>query len=136
MQYDKLYLEMARTVSQFSKAERQKVGAILVSREGKIIGTGYNGTPSGVDNKCETEDGSATVEHVIHAELNAILNATTNNLAGSKLYVTLSPCVKCASNILQKGIAEVIYTDKYRVLDGIDFLLKHGVKVTHIDSLK
>lgn len=126
---------MARTVSQFSKAERQKVGAILVSREGKIIGTGYNGTPSGVDNKCETEDGSATVEHVIHAELNSIFNATTHDLAGSTLYVTLSPCTKCASAIIQKKIKRVVYSDNYRCLAGIEFLTKHGVEVEQHQEL-
>lgn len=131
---DNLYSEIARTVSKFSKAERTQVGAILVSREGKIIGTGYNGTPIGVDNKCETEDGSSTVEHVIHAELNAIFNATTHDLEDSTLYVTLSPCVKCSSAIIQKKIKRVVYQDDYRILEGVEFLRKHGVEVEQLSK--
>ena len=134
LRHAQIYLDIAKNISKFSKANRQKVGAVLVSHEGKIIGTGYNGTPVGVDNSCEheTENGLVTIDYVIHAELNAILNATTSNLADSTLYVTLSPCITCASNIIQKKITAVVYSENYRDLSGIKFLRQHNIQVMHM----
>lgn len=123
-----IYIKIASTVAEFSKANRRKVGAIIVSSEGKIIGTGFNGTPSGVSNVCEDVD-NVTYEHVIHAEINAIFNATTHKLDGSTIFVTTSPCMGCASAILQKKIKTVIYEEPYRDLSGVEFLIRHGVDV-------
>ena len=53
IELDKVYLEMAETWSQLSKAVRKKVGCIIV-KDGQIISDGYNGTPAGYDNTCET----------------------------------------------------------------------------------
>ena len=51
---------------------------------------------------------------MVHAELNAILNARGKNLKGARLYVDLFPCNECAKAIIQSGIAEVVYLyDKY-----------------------
>ena len=52
--------------------------------------------------------------YVVHAELNAILNANGRDLRGSKLYVALFPCNECAKAIIQSGVREVVYlSDKY-----------------------
>ena len=52
--------------------------------------------------------------YVVHAELNAILNARGKNLKGARLYVDLFPCNECAKAIIQSGIAEVVYVyNKY-----------------------
>lgn len=51
---------------------------------------------------------------VVHAELNAILNAKGKDLSGCKIYVALFPCNECAKAIIQSGISEVVYlSDKY-----------------------
>lgn len=52
-EYDKTYLKMAKVLSQLSYANRNKVGALIVSEKGQIIAQGWNGTPSGMDNCCE-----------------------------------------------------------------------------------
>lgn len=129
-----LHIEIASTISKFSHANRRQVGALLVSNEGKIIGTGYNGTPHGVDNSCEDTD-NVTFDYVIHAELNCILNSTTNDLSGSTIYITDSPCIKCAASILQKKIYRVIYNKKYRCSDGVEFLIENGVEVFEYSKL-
>ena len=92
------------------------------SRYGNIISFGYNGTPSGMDNHCE--ENGITLNHVIHAEVNAVLKAakTGNSVDGSTLYLTLSPCLDCSKVILQSGIKRVVYLTKYRNSEGIDFL--------------
>lgn len=129
---DQIFLNISKNISLFSKASRLKVGAVLVSPRGRIVGTGFNGTPSGVNNACEN-DNNKTHEYVIHAELNAILNATTSDLRNSTVYLTHSPCIKCAASLLQVGIKRVVYKDEYRITDGIDFLLQHGVEITHLE---
>ena len=82
--------------------------------------------------------------YVVHAELNAILNANGRDLRGSRIYVALFPCNECAKAIIQSGIREVCYlSDKYadtmmnlvskRMLDaaGVRYTRLH----TDIDSL-
>lgn len=134
----KTYLNIAKEIAQFSYAQRRKVGAVIVSSTGRIIGTGYNGTPTGVENCCEQihNDELITYDWVIHAELNAIFNATTNNLEGSTLYLTDSPCIKCASAIVQKGFKRVFYSKQYRIIDGIQFLQDHGIEVYSLTEIQ
>lgn len=82
------YLLIASTIGRHSYAKRKKVGAILV-KDGRIISTGYNGTPAGFDNNCE--EYGKTKQEVLHAESNAIAKCakSTENSECSTLYVTL-----------------------------------------------
>lgn len=118
---DKVYLDIAETISSLSHCERSKVGAVIVL-DNNIVSFGYNGTPFGMDNCCE-RDGK-TLDHVIHAEMNAVLKAAKSgsSVKGATLYLTLSPCVECAKLILQSGIERVVYKTDYRKIDGINFL--------------
>ena len=118
---DTVFINIAKETSTLSHCVRSKVGAVLV-RDGNIISFGYNGTPSGMDNHCE--ENGVTLNHVIHAEVNAVLKAakTGNSVDGSTLYLTLSPCLDCSKVILQSGIKRVVYLTKYRNSEGIDFL--------------
>jgi dCMP deaminase len=133
--YDKAYLRIAREWSQLSYCERKKVGAIIV-RDRMIISDGYNGTPSGFDNCCEDEAG-LTNWYVLHAEANAILKVagSTQSCEGATLYITLSPCKECSKLIHQAGIKRVVYQMGYRDTEGVDFLVKAGVSVDHIEDL-
>jgi dCMP deaminase len=118
---DTVFINIAKETSTLSHCVRSKVGAVLV-KDGNIISFGYNGTPSGMDNCCERDD--VTLPHVIHAEVNAILKAakTGNSVDGSTLYLTLSPCLDCSKLILQSGIKKVVYLNRYRNLEGVNFL--------------
>ncbi len=133
--YDKAYLRMAKTWASLSHCERKKVGAIIV-KDGMIISDGYNGTPAGFDNCCETDSGE-TQWYVLHAEANAILKVakSTNNCVGSTLYQTLSPCKDCSKLILQAGITKVVYINEYKDTAGIDFLKNAGVETVHIEEI-
>ena len=53
IEYDCTYMEIAQCVAKLSYAIRNKVGAIIVSKNGQIISQGFNGTPTGQDNCCE-----------------------------------------------------------------------------------
>ncbi|MDD6671064.1 MAG: dCMP deaminase family protein, partial [Prevotella sp.] len=116
-----------------SYCERRKVGALVV-KDKTIISDGYNGTPSGFENKCE-DSNNVTHPYVLHAEANAItkLARSSNNSDGSTLYVTASPCIECAKLIIQAGIKKVVYAEKYRLTDGIDLLRQAGVEVIYLN---
>lgn len=130
---DTRYLRMARIWAENSYCKRRKVGAILV-KDNMIISDGYNGTPSGFDNVCE--DGTdTTFPYVLHAEANAITKVarSNNSSEGSTLYITTSPCMECSKLIIQAGIRRVVFTELYRICDGLDLLRKAGVEVCHIN---
>lgn len=126
---DNIYMNIAKEISKFSYAKRSKVGAIAVKNR-QIIAEAYNGTPAGWDNICEDKD-NVTKSEVLHAESNLIskLAKSTTTSDGATVYLTLSPCFECAKLLYQSGIKRVVYLEKYRKTDGIDFLEKCNVEV-------
>ncbi len=129
---DRRYLRMAAIWSENSYCVRRKVGALIV-KDKMIISDGYNGTPSGFPNVCESSEG-VTFPYVLHAEANAITKvARSNNSSdGSTLYVTASPCMECSKLIIQSGIRRVVFSELYRITDGLDLLREAGVEVVHL----
>ena len=127
---------MAHEWAKLSHCKRKQVGALIVKNR-MIISDGYNGTPSGFDNTCET-DKDTTKWHVLHAEANAILKVarSTQSCEDATLYVTLSPCKECSKLIHQSGIKRVVYNVGYSDTEGVDFLKEAGVEVEQIDIKK
>lgn len=144
--WDEYFMGVALLAAQRSKDPNTQVGACIVSGENScygsnvIISTGYNGFPIGCSDDeypWEREGSSNETKYpfVVHAELNAILNAHGKSLLGTKIYVALFPCNECAKAIIQSGIKEVIYlSDKYHDSDGSKasrrMLTSAGVKLT------
>ena len=131
--YNRKYIEIAQKISELSHAERKKVGCIIV-KDTVIISDGFNGTPTGYENKCEDADG-ITKWYTLHAEANAITKLVRIggiSAVGATLYLTLSPCKDCAKLILQSGINKVIYLEEYRDKTGIEFLQKSGINCSNI----
>ena len=145
--WDEYFMGVAALAGMRSKDPNTQVGACIVSGEnssyGKnvIISTGYNGFPCGCsDDDYPWEREGSTVNdtkypYVVHAELNAILNAHGKSLIGTKIYVALFPCNECAKAIIQSGIKEVIYlSDKYANTESTiaskKMLHSAGVKLT------
>ena len=131
---DKRYIRMASIWSENSYCQRRKVGALIV-KDKMIISDGYNGTPSGFENVCE-DDNNVTKPYVLHAEANAITKiARSNNSSdGATMYVTASPCIECAKLIIQAGIKRVVYSEHYRLEDGIELLTRAGIEVFFVDT--
>ena len=129
---DERYLRMARIWSENSYCKIRQVGALLV-KDKMIISDGYNGTPSGFPNICEDET-DHTFPYVLHAEANAITKVarSNNSSEGSTLYVTASPCIECAKLIIQAGIKRVVFSELYRMADGLKLLEEAGVETVHI----
>ena len=130
---DRRYLRMATIWSENSYCQRRQVGALIV-KDKMIISDGYNGTPSGFQNLCE-DDNNVTHPYVLHAEANAItkIARSNNSSEGATLYVTASPCIECAKLIIQAGIKRVVYSEKYRLEDGLELLRKANIEVEYIN---
>ena len=130
---DKRYIRMASIWAENSYCTRRQVGALIVKNQ-RIISDGYNGTPSGFENICEDEN-NVTKPYVLHAEANAITKiARSNNSSdGATLYVTASPCIECAKLIIQSGIKRVVYSEKYRLEDGLELLQRAGIEVLYVN---
>lgn len=127
----KFYLSIAKEVSKASYCERSKVGAVIV-KDDNIISFGYNGTPSGFSNVCEVD--GITVKEVLHAESNAITKCAKSFYSSSDsiMFCTLSPCFDCAKLIIQSGIKQVYFIDKYRDESGLELLKKSNVYTEQI----
>ena len=142
--WDEYFMGVAMLAARRSKDPSTQVGACIVSQGNIIISTGYNGMPKGCsDDEFPWERTGAENEtkypYVVHAELNAILNANGRDLRGSKLYVALFPCNECAKAIIQSGVREVVYlSDKYKDTMGNlaskKMLDAAGVKYTRLES--
>ncbi|KAA6330706.1 dCMP deaminase [termite gut metagenome] len=130
---DKRYMRMAFVWSENSYCQRRKVGVLIV-KDNRIISDGYNGTPSGFENICEDEN-NVTKPYVLHAEANAItkIARSSNSSEGATLYATASPCMECAKLIIQAGIIRIVYSETYRLEDGIDLLRRAGIEVVYLD---
>lgn len=143
--FDEIYMELAEKLALRSHCVKAQVGAVL-TKDTRIVSLGYNGPPAGTHN-CDQEwpgqgcprDSKGSCSLALHAEQNAILYATKNNVSmqDATLYVTLSPCIACARVIFTTGIRKVFYKDSYAEFkglptdEGVDFLRRFGVEVVH-----
>jgi len=141
--WDQYFMGVALLAAMRSKDPNTQVGACIVDRANHILSTGYNGFPNGCsDDEFPWGREGTMLESkypfVVHAELNAILNARGKDLTGSRIYVALFPCNECAKAIIQAGISEVIYlSDKYAATDATlaskRMLRSAGVKLTQVE---
>lgn len=134
---DRFCMKCAVAASKLSLAARKKVGAVI-AREGRILASGYNGQPRKLNNDCEYVDSDGnlvTKDTVVHAELNAILFCAKYGISvdGADLYITMCPCQKCASAIIQAGIKRIYYLDEYRDMSAIDILNEVGIEIERIE---
>lgn len=152
------YLQMASIWSQNSYAVRRQVGALLV-KDHMIISDGFNGTPSGFPNVCESIECTSkkecayecnmenckycpwskltTLPYVLHAEANALTKVAKshNSSEGATLYVTDEPCMECSKMIIQAGIKRVVYWREYHDHRGVELLNRAGVQVERIENI-
>ncbi len=108
LKWHKRFLELAIFISNWSKDPSSKVGAVIVDNNRRIVSTGYNGFPIGVEDLTERLDvKDIKYKMVLHAEENAIMFAK-RDLSDCTLYVSkIPPCSHCAGLIIQSGIKQV-----------------------------
>ena len=139
--WDEYFMGVALLAAQRSKDPNTQVGACIVNKNKRILSTGYNGFPYGCSDDIfpwEREGEDTKYKYVVHAELNAILNAGGKSLEGARLYVDLFPCNECAKAIIQSGISEIVYLyDKYAdeedTIASKKMLNSAGVRLTQLN---
>jgi len=106
------YIDLAKSVSEWSKDPSRKIGAVAIGDKGQILAQGFNGFPRGITDSVERYNNrELKYKFVVHAEMNVIYNASYNgvSLDGADLYVYGLPiCSDCAKGIVQVGIKRVI----------------------------
>ncbi len=137
--WDKRFMDMAKLVSTWSKDPHCKVGAVVVSHDKRQTAFGYNGLPRNIEDTIEIlRDRNRKNKLIVHAELNALLNASFDT-KGCKMYVTKFPCCNCAQAIIQAGICSVVSPDidmlsSWRVnqIDAMYLLQEAHVEIRHL----
>lgn len=114
LSWDHYFMSIAVIASLRSIDPNSKVGSVIVSPENKILGVGYNGFVTGIDESklSLSREGSwldSKYPYIVHSEVNAIVNSVVHSLKNSKLYCTLFPCNDCTKILAQAGIKEIIY---------------------------
>jgi dCMP deaminase len=133
--WDDYFMSMADHVSARSTCVRRKVGAVAINARHRVLGTGYNGSPSGMDHCTPTTCIRAlnkipSGEHpelcrAIHAEANIVLQLG-EQLAGGTLYCTTQPCISCIKLLMGCGIARVVWKNPYPDEFSRQLMLEYG----------
>lgn len=140
---DRNFINIAKEIASASKCVSKQVGAVIV-KDGRILSTGYNGTPAGYKNCCDHWDGEYTKDHhewsktyEIHAEMNALIWAARKGISveDATIYVTLEPCAECSKNLIASGIKRIVFDKGYEHTDsGVisKFISDNGVTIEQI----
>lgn len=122
LRWDRHFLRMCQENARMSKDPNTKVGAIIVGPDREIRSTGFNGLPRFIaDTPERLNDRDLKLKLVVHAEMNAVLNAARIGVStkGCVLYLAATsatedmvwggvPCVRCTVELIQAGITEIV----------------------------
>ena len=130
-----LFMRMAEQWATMSHCRKRQVGCVIV-KNNYMLASGFNGTEPGQCNDCEDDQGN-TLDHVQHAEINAIAQAKSRAimLDGTTMYCTLAPCLNCAKALYEEGITTLVWNEKSTKGNaGLDYLSTR-ISVHHIFNL-
>ena len=131
---EQMLAQVLKAVELRSSCTRRRVAALIV-RDGRILSTGYAGSPSGtphcIDEGCILGPDGGCIR-TQHAEMNAIAWAAREGVAtlGADMWVSCTPCLHCAKLIINAGIKHVYAIEEYRIAAGVELLGQAGVAVT------
>jgi len=141
---DKQWMDMAVAMSKNSKCMRAHYGCIVLNKEGRLIGGGYNGKPAGAcnDGVCYREGLEANAEKggkgekvcCIHAETNTLFWTPHTDRVGGTLYASGVPCRSCMLNLLNSGLARIVYLDEpatsgHKGDADLEFFKEYGIDI-------
>ena len=133
--WDEYFLQIARTVATRATCPRASVGCVL-TREHRILTTGYNGAPRGVAHCGEV--GCMIVhdhcQRAVHAEANAIVQGALHGvgLAGATAYCTHEPCVNCSKLLISAGVERIVFDTPYPDPIASALLAEAGVEIVYL----
>lgn len=117
--WDEYFLGIAEAVSARADCSRRKVGAVIVSPDRRIVGTGYNGAPAGqpgcLSGACPRAGSNSTPGRdysnciAVHAEANALLYSDWTDRQGGTMYINQPPCTECTKLIHGSGLGRVVF---------------------------
>lgn len=110
--WDDYLLGLAFAVSRRSHDAQTQHGCVIVDKDHRILGTGYNGFPRGLDDTVLPNIRPGKYDWMIHSEINALANCSVKPYGGI-CYLTGEPCNPCLMNLHQHGIVKVICGAKY-----------------------
>ena len=126
--WDSIWMEFAHLIAKRSYDPRYQVGAVIVTESNtQVLAVGYNGNYMGGPNQVESDEPGKS--GMIHAEINALIKLDFNNPSRKIMYLTLSPCRACAKAIVNGGISELVFCEKYRDDSGLKLLESAGLTV-------
>ncbi|HPC90601.1 MAG TPA: dCMP deaminase family protein [Methanothrix sp.] len=138
---DEYFMEIATVVAKRSTCLRNHVGALFVKNK-RILSTGYNGAPAGLDHcdrvGCAREGVESGTRHelcrAVHAEQNAIIQAALHgtSIEGATLYCTHQPCILCAKMMINAQVKRVVYAQSYPDGTALEFLKQAGIEVVRL----
>ena len=113
LDWNEYFSALSLLIASRSPSSKLKVGSVIV-RDNRVISSGYNGFPAGVEHLSIHRDGHEI--NTIHAEQNAISDSARRgaSIERSTIYITHFPCINCAKYIISSGIKKVIYLHDYR----------------------
>jgi dCMP deaminase len=139
---DEYFMQIAAVVARRSTCLRNQVGAVFV-RNKRILSTGYNGAPAGLQHcdevGCAREGVASGTRHelcrAVHAEQNAIIQAALHGVSieGATLYCTHQPCILCAKMMINARIRKVVFLESYPDETALQFLEQAGIEVVRMN---
>ncbi len=127
--FEKIYLELAKTLAARSTCSRLQVGTVITSTDfRKVLAVGYNGNATGLHNGCDrNEPGNCGC---LHSEENAVINCDAPRFIEKIVFVTHLPCIQCAKRLINLGnVKFVYYNHDYRIKDSVELLRSVGIQV-------
>jgi len=136
-QWDEYFLAISFVVARRSFDPSSKCGAVIVSKDKRILSVGYNGPIRGSIDAEIPLTRPARYKFIIHGEENALLsyNGSYQDIQKSTAYITGRPCHRCLRMMIQKGITNIVYgQNNTMVVDKADMnaqllMLKHHPEV-------
>jgi dCMP deaminase len=145
--WDKRFMDLADNIASWSSCCRRQVGAIIV-KDKRIIATGYNGAPAGVQtcvekkscirNELNIPSGTqAQICYAVHAEQNAVSQAARMGVSvkDATIYVTHQPCVLCSKILINAGIKRIVYKYGYPDEFSLELLKEAGIQLDNYQDL-
>ena len=145
--WDEYFMEITRAVAKRATCDRGRSGC-LIARDKQILVTGYVGAPKGLPHcdevghqmKSTTHEDGHVSQHCVrttHAEQNAIVQAAKLgvSIAGSTIYVKMTPCFVCAKMIINAGIQRIVCEKRYHAsADSEDMFRQVGIELHYFDN--
>ena len=108
--WDARWMDHAKTIAQWSKDPRRKVGCLIIDADQNQLSGGYNGFPRGIADDDRLNDRETKLKIIVHAEANAVAAAARkgHSIKGATAYITHNLCSQCACLLIQAGIKRVV----------------------------